>query len=213
MNAISEYSNKILFYEIKDTTSKDIFSLIPFRSKNLSIKKWNYTDEIIYCIIEGSKNSWINLHGYINSFENESNIKTEDWNDGVWGEFLKFLDTKLPDYEDIQKEYRFTEKKIEINTDTKALKNFHARTLEGYKTKMKNGETDKVLFDLEVLKSFEVLVKNGGKLPYFSERDYSISRKEYIILIKQNLKCSVPMALWIWAVYIITYTMTRRQML
>ena len=78
---------------------------------------------------------------------------------------------------------------------------------------MKNGETDKVLFDLEVLKSFEVLVKNGGKLPYFSERDYSISRKEYIILIKQNLKCSVPMALWIWVVYIITYTMTRRQML
>ena len=96
-----QYLSEKILYEIKDTTSKDIFSLIPFRSKNLSIKKWNSTDEIIYCIIEGSKNSWINLHGYINSFENESKIKTEDWNDEVWEEFLRFLDTKLLDYGDV----------------------------------------------------------------------------------------------------------------
>lgn len=211
MNASSNYTNEILFHEIEDTESGDIFSLIPFRSKKMSMKKWNYVDEVTYCLTEGAENSWIELHDYIRSFEIESSIKTGDWNKEIWREFLEFLDKELSDHEKIQREYQFVKKKIEEDTDIQSLKNFHNNMIQRYKVNIEGGETVKALFDLGTLKSFDTLMKKGGKLPYFSEKEYPLMKQEYLALIKQNLKCSVPVTLWIGMVYIAASLLIRRK--
>jgi len=221
------YVSKTYYSELELVSSNNVSSLIPFKSAIIIRGTMNYTCQLTSCIGDAFVNYKSNLAEHIHIFEDENNIKTEDWNEKHWKEFLEPLSKELPDFEDVHKYLKNEEeleKMIKIHTNIKALKGFNDRCVERYKTNIENDETDKALFNLKALKSINNLVKNGGELEALESLNSLVGEEErltypeetsligeYFGLIKQNLKCSIPIALGVWIVYIIFYKLIEKR--
>jgi hypothetical protein len=211
INDQTVYINEVMISEMENMGRVGIFPVLTLRSLPVTRKKMIYNSQMIPCIGNAFMNYKSTFSEYQSIFEKEHDMSFEDWNEQTWRDFLEYLGKELPDFDDAQK-YEMSEKELEknltVDTDIKALKRFYERTLERYKTNIENGETNKAIFDIEMLKSMNDIVTNGGDVFPFEIRSL---KEEYVSLIKENVKFTFPLALWLWIVCIITYAMLRKE--
>ena len=188
------YINEVMISEMKNVGAIGFFSDLTLRTPYVIRKKMIYTNQLTPCIGKAFMNYKSKLSNYRYNFEKENNMSFEDWNEDSWIKFLYFMEKYLPDPED-----------IEPPGELGFLKDLYARTLQRYKENMENKEISKALFDLELLRSIE----STANKDIISYGIWSL-KKEYIHLVTENLKFTIPLSLWLWIVYLITYSMLKK---
>ncbi|MEA1994364.1 MAG: hypothetical protein U9N35_08265 [Euryarchaeota archaeon] len=173
------------------TCHPNVFSWIPFRSPKLRCKEIWYHNQIssilnVWFIAPWEETYREQLSDYRTEFRNTVDVASYNDTKKLWEDYASGLMKELPPYEEVKKDFDDIPEKLSGSMNEKRLKEFYKREMEMLEENYKSERPERILYDIDVLKTLERLAENKGAISYGGgltthEEFFDISYTNYLV--------------------------------